>query len=224
MARVEPAGRAADAPALDLRIPPAIAQQLVEAARRLGARGWLDATGGNLSAVVCEDPLLLAITRSGAHKRDLQPADLLLVDNHGVVLAGDGRPSAELALHLLLARRGARAVVHTHSAHATAISLTHAGDELELGGFEMTKALAGITTHEHSERLPLVDNDQDMARMSDRLARRFPTAPAVHGFLVRGHGLYAWGRDIPSAERHVEALEFLLKTKLMVGLAHRGGA
>jgi methylthioribulose-1-phosphate dehydratase len=30
--------------------------------------------------------------------------------------------------------------------------------------------------------------------------------------LIRGHGLYTWGRNIVEAERHVEALEFLLET------------
>jgi methylthioribulose-1-phosphate dehydratase len=30
------------------------------------------------------------------------------------------------------------------------------------------------------------------------------------GFLVRGHGLYAWGETLAAAKRHVEGLEFLL--------------
>jgi len=32
-----------------------------------------------------------------------------------------------------------------------------------------------------------------------------------HGFLLRGHGLYTWGRDVTEAKRHVEVLEFLLE-------------
>jgi methylthioribulose-1-phosphate dehydratase len=35
--------------------------------------------------------------------------------------------------------------------------------------------------------------------------------PEVHGFLLRGHGLYTWGRDLALARRHLEVLEFLLE-------------
>jgi methylthioribulose-1-phosphate dehydratase len=37
-------------------------------------------------------------------------------------------------------------------------------------------------------------------------------SPAIHGFLLRGHGLYTWGDDLAQARRHVEILEFLLET------------
>src|SRR3546814_6452706 len=29
------------------------------------------------------------------------------------------------------------------------------------------------------------------------------------GYLIDGHGLYAWGRDMAEARRHLEAFEFL---------------
>jgi methylthioribulose-1-phosphate dehydratase len=35
--------------------------------------------------------------------------------------------------------------------------------------------------------------------------------PGSHAFLLRGHGLYTWGRDLPEAKRHVEILEFLME-------------
>jgi methylthioribulose-1-phosphate dehydratase len=34
---------------------------------------------------------------------------------------------------------------------------------------------------------------------------------AVHGFLLREHGLYTWGATVQEAKRHVEILEFLLE-------------
>ena len=37
---------------------------------------------------------------------------------------------------------------------------------------------------------------------------------AVPGFLLAGHGLYAWGATAADARRHVEALEFLLACRL----------
>ncbi len=42
--------------------------------------------------------------------------------------------------------------------------------------------------------------------------------PDAHGFLLRSHGLYTWGADLPQAVRHVEILEFLLE---VVGRSHQ---
>jgi methylthioribulose-1-phosphate dehydratase len=33
----------------------------------------------------------------------------------------------------------------------------------------------------------------------------------LHGFLVRRHGMYTWGKDLTTAARHVEILEFLME-------------
>jgi ribulose-5-phosphate 4-epimerase/fuculose-1-phosphate aldolase len=33
----------------------------------------------------------------------------------------------------------------------------------------------------------------------------------TYGFLIRGHGLYTWGRDVDQARQHVEILEFLFE-------------
>jgi methylthioribulose-1-phosphate dehydratase len=34
------------------------------------------------------------------------------------------------------------------------------------------------------------------------------------GYLIAGHGLYAWGRDIAEARRHLDAFEFMLGCEL----------
>ena len=34
------------------------------------------------------------------------------------------------------------------------------------------------------------------------------------GYLIEGHGMYAWGRDLGEARRHLEAFEFLLACEL----------
>ncbi|MET1163044.1 MAG: class II aldolase/adducin family protein, partial [Pseudoxanthomonas sp.] len=33
-------------------------------------------------------------------------------------------------------------------------------------------------------------------------------------YLIDGHGLYAWGRDMAEARRHLEAFEFLFHCEL----------
>ena len=80
-------------------------------------------------------------------------------------------------------------------------------------GYEMLKALRGVTTHETQVRVAIFDNTQDIPGLASLLAARLADGdPALrHGFLIRGHGLYAWGQDVNEARRHVEALEFLME-------------
>ena len=79
-------------------------------------------------------------------------------------------------------------------------------------GYEMLKGLAGIKTHEHREWLPILDNAQDMNVLAGRVADALQQHKDAHGFLLRHHGLYTWGKDPAEAKRHVEILEFLLET------------
>lgn len=88
--------------------------------------GLSTGTSGNLSVRVGEDVL---ITPSGLDPRATGPDDLCLVALDATVVDGSRRPSSEVPMHLAIYEAtDARAVVHTHSAYATAISLTH--DEL----------------------------------------------------------------------------------------------
>ena len=50
-----------------------------------------------------------------------------------------------------------------------------------------------------------------MARLSVVVRGVLEDQPQAHGFLLRRHGLYTWGNDLPQAVRHVEILEFLLE-------------
>jgi hypothetical protein len=38
-----------------------------------------------------------------------------------------------------------------------------------------------------------------------------PKRPPFHGFLLSGHGLYTWGRDLAEARRQIEIHEFLFE-------------
>jgi methylthioribulose-1-phosphate dehydratase len=190
-----------------------LATQLAETGRALHARGWALATAGNFSAVVRRDPLVLAISRSGVDKGRLSASDILQVDGNGLPLEAEAKPSDETVVHLAVAReRGAGAVLHTHSVWNTLLSEA-SGDAggLALSGYEMLKALAGVKTHEHTEWVPIVPNTQDYARMTRDVVDALAKHPDAHGLLLRGHGLYTWGRDLAEARRHVEAFEFLFE-------------
>jgi methylthioribulose-1-phosphate dehydratase len=86
-----------------------------------------------------------------------------------------------------------------------------ASGAVAIEGFEMLKGLEGVSTHEHREILPIFENSQDIAALAAQVQARLKSEPSIHGFLLRRHGLYTWGRDVVEAKRHVEILEFLLE-------------
>jgi len=186
---------------------------LAKAGRAFYTRGWVLGTSGNFSAVVAREPLRLAISVSGADKGALTPRQFLEIDHNARVVRGAGAPSAEALLHLTLARvRGAGAILHTHSVWSTILSTAHAAHGgLEITDHEMLKGLAGVTTHEHREWLPILENSQDIPALARQVEATLQRHPGAHGFLLRAHGLYTWGGDLAEARRHVEILEFLLE-------------
>jgi methylthioribulose-1-phosphate dehydratase len=189
-----------------------LADQLAEIGRQCHARGWALGTSGNFSAVVNQEPLRLAITTSGVDKGTLTAGDIVEIDQHGKVVAGSGRPSAEASLHLAIARvRGAGAVLHTHSIWSTILSDVAPADGLAIEGYEMLKGLDGVATHEHREWLPILENTQDWAAAVPWVETILKERPDAHGFLIRRHGLYTWGRDLAGAKRQLEILEFLFE-------------
>jgi len=184
---------------------------IVAVGARIDRRGWAPATAGNYSVRLADGSV--AITVSGAHKGRLTPDEVMRVDVGGHALDGK-TPSAETLLHCLIYAIDptAGAVLHTHSVAGTVLSRALAGaGAIELAGYEIAKAFPGIETHDATIAMPLVENSQDMAALAKvlrpLLAMQDPLLPA---FYIRGHGLYAWGRDLAAAESMVEASEFLL--------------
>ena len=193
----------------------AVAADLAEVGRAFYSRGWVLGTSGNFSAVVRREPLRLAITASSVDKGQLTADHLLQIDAQGGVLEGGGRPSAETLLHLAVVRLcEAGAVLHTHSVWSNILSDAYSADGgISIEGYEMLKGLEGVSTHEHSEWLPIIENSQDMTRLAGSVEATLEQHPRAHGFLLRRRGLYTWGRDIAEAKRHVEILEFLLEVR-----------
>ncbi len=189
-----------------------LADQLADVGRHCYERGWALGRSGNFSAVVRKEPLTLAITTSGVDKGLLEASHIVEIDARGRVLQGSGTPSAEATLHLAIVRaRGAGAVLHTHSIWSTILSDAATDGRLMIEGYEMLKGLDGIRTHEHRERLPVIENRQDWARAVPQVEVVLRENPEAHGFLIRRHGLYTWGSDLADAKRQIEILEFLFE-------------
>ena len=188
-------------------------QELIEACRQVHARGWVPATSGNFSVRAGDDRI--AITVSGKHKGRLTPDDLMLIDYCGHAVDTALKPSAETGLHTSLYRRynDAQCVLHVHSLSATLVS-RQVGSELVLQDFELLKAFEGVHTHTAREIVPVFDNDQDISRLSTRVDAYMDEYDSIHGYLIRGHGLYTWGSSIAAAIRHLEAFDFLFECYL----------
>ncbi|MCE7032842.1 methylthioribulose 1-phosphate dehydratase [Lysobacter sp. GX 14042] len=190
------------------------AAELVANVRELAAFGWTPATSSNFSMRM--DPQHVAITASGGDKGRLDTGGIMVVDLDGAPVGTDRRPSAETLLHTRLYRRfpDAGCVLHTHSHNQTVASRLFAGaGHVRLEGYELLKAFAGNSTHETAVDLPVLPNSQDMLALSALADAELDRGPAW-GYLIDGHGLYAWGRDMAEARRHLEAFEFLLGCEL----------
>ena len=205
----------------------------IESLRAVGlefhARGWSLGTSSNYSVVAKRAPLELLITASGKDKSALGRDDILRVNADGELvsqISSAGRKSsAETLLHCLIADLFPEvgAILHTHSVWGTILSRASLAGEERLGslcieGYEMLKGLEGITTHEAVSRVPVFANSQDMVELSSRIRDVFtPNAPSAapqlppHGFLLAGHGLYTWGKNLAAARRHIEIFEFLFE-------------
>ncbi len=190
--------------------PRELLQALAAAAAQLAQRGWTPATSSNFSARV--DAQRIAITVSGRDKATLGPDDFMLIGNDARPL--DARqPSAETRLHTQIYAHWPQvgAVLHTHSLTQTVASLHWAAaGEIRLAGYELIKAIHGHDSHEQSLRLPVFANSQHMPDIEAAVDAWLQRGLPLHAYLIAGHGLYAWGRSIAEAMRHIEALEFML--------------
>lgn len=188
------------------------ARELIQAGQKMGARGWVPATSGNLSCRL--DKETIAITASGIDKS-------ALLDQHILTVPLNEPPpknaSAETGLHLAVYRRNDAigAVLHIHSFNATLISRRFAGQGfVELSGYELVKAFSGFKTHDVSVEVPIFPNSQDVPALAAQVEAFQWSASKLPGYLLAGHGLYTWGKDVNEAMRHLEAFDFLFSCVL----------
>jgi len=193
----------------------ACATAIVSAGKKLGAQGLTPATSSNFSMRMNADHA--AITVSGRDKGSLTLSDIMVIDMDGNAVGTSARPSAETLLHTQIYKQypDANAVLHTHSRNQTVASRLFAdAGHVKLEGYELLKAIAGHSTHETRIDLPVFPNTQDMNELVDRVDDWIRADKPLYGYLIDGHGIYTWGRDMAETERHIEAFEFLLACEL----------
>ncbi|MDT0306794.1 class II aldolase/adducin family protein [Streptomyces sp. DSM 44917] len=171
-------------------------RELIAWARRTAADGLVVGTSGNLSVRVGDAVL---VTPTAVPYEDLGPADLLAVGLDGRRLAGTLAPTSELPLHLAVYRStGARAVVHTHAVHATAVSTLV--DELPPIHY-LTGLFGG----------PVRVADYAPYGSQELAAHALTALRERTGCLLRNHGTLVHAAGLRQAFEHTAQLEWLCR-------------
>ncbi|MFD7015576.1 class II aldolase/adducin family protein [Streptomyces sp. NPDC059928] len=173
--------------------------ELIDTARRTAAEGLVVGTSGNVSVRVGE---LVLVTPTGVPYDRLGPADTVAVDLEGRQVMGTLRPTSEIPMHLAVYRNtDARAVVHTHAVHATAVS-TLVG-ELPLVHY-MAAALGGPVRVAPYALYGSAELAENMLRA---LAGRT-------GCLLQNHGALTYGTGLAQAYDRTAQLEWMCRVWL----------
>ncbi len=187
--------------------------ELVDCIHFLHTKGFAPATSSNYS-IRPDESSDFYISSSGIDKGTFSEADLMHVNSAGVPIGDHRKPSAETLLHVLVYQHmpEIKCVLHTHTVYNTVLStLFQETGQLRLEGFEVLKGLAGIKTHDTYIDVPIFQNSQDMQQLSAEIQAHWQKHGFGQGFLLAGHGLYTWGKDIAEAKRQVEVFEFLFE-------------
>ena len=180
--------------------------EMIRTARSLFDRGLTHGSTGNVSLRTAEGIL---VTPTGSSLGTVTADELSLIDESGGHLSGP-RPSKEAFLHaaVLRARPSARAVVHTHSTHAAAVSC--------MAGLDESDALPPLTAYFAMRigRLPLLPYHAPGDDSLEALAEQ--TARDRHAMLLSNHGPVVAGASLGAAMDALEELEETAKLFLLL--------
>ncbi|WP_328839959.1 class II aldolase/adducin family protein [Streptomyces europaeiscabiei] len=173
--------------------------ELVATARRTVADGLVVGTSGNVSVRVGDTVL---VTPTGVPYDRLTPDDVTGVDLSGRQVLGTLRPTSELPMHLAIhTTTDARAVVHTHAVHATAVSTLVS--ELPLIHY-MSAALGGPVRVAPYATYGTPELAENMLRaLTGRTA-----------CLLQNHGTIAYGHTLSEAYDRTTQLEWMCQVWL----------
>jgi L-fuculose-phosphate aldolase len=181
---------------------------VVDTARRTVADGLVVGTSGNVSVRLGDD--LVLVTPSGVPYDRLGPGDAVGVDPAGRQTLGTLRPTSELPTHLAVYRATpARAIVHTHAPHSTAVS-TLVG---KLPNVHYTAAALGgqILVADYE-----LYGTGELARAVLKALRGDRTA-----CLMRNHGALTYGATLDEAYDRTAQLEWMCRVWLLAKSAAR---
>jgi L-ribulose-5-phosphate 4-epimerase len=170
-------------------------------------------TFGNVSAAD-HDQGIFAIKPSGVEYEELSPERMVVVDFDGKTIEGDLRASSDTKTHAVLYKHcpGINAIVHTHSAYATAWSQSLR----DIPNYGTTHA--DHTTYDipcappMSDEMIMGDYEYETGfQILDCLKSRNLSYKEIEMILVGSHAPFAWGSSVEKAVYNAAVLEELAK-------------
>lgn len=182
-------------------------KELIKVCNWMNASGFSPATSGNYSLRHNQNEFW--VSASGVDKGNLQVEDFILMNTNGEVFS-DKKVSDEAGIHarILELYPQAECVLHAHSIANTVVSLK-SSKNLFMQGYEMQKAFVGNKDHKKEIEITILENNQNIQELAQEI--KVYETPC---FLIKGHGVYVWGKSISEAKRHLEGIEFLLQCQL----------
>lgn len=172
-------------------------EEVIEYGKKMILDGLTKGTGGNISLLNCEKNLM-AITPSGIDYLKLCPEDIVIIDvETGKIVDGDKVPSSESDMHRIFYkyRKDIKAVVHTHSKYATALSCTNQ----KLPAVHYLLAVAGVD----------VPCAEYATYGTVKLAKNaFKAMEGTKAVLLSNHGMITGGETLAEAYNITENVEF----------------
>jgi L-fuculose-phosphate aldolase len=182
---------------------------IVEAGRRMYARGYVASNDGNISARLDDSRILT--TPKCVSKGFMTPDMMVIVDYEGKKLSGDRDASSELPMHLEIYRNrpDVNAVVHAHPPLATGFAVA---------GIPLTRAvLAEVVTTLGS--VPIAEYGTPSTAELPAAVRKY--IKAHDGLLLANHGAVTCCRSIMTAYYKMETIEHFAKISLVARLLGR---
>jgi methylthioribulose-1-phosphate dehydratase len=202
-----------------------IPRLVCELCRQFYDLGWVSGTGGGISI---RGRAGIFMAPSGVQKERIRPEDVFLLDAEDLSCAKVLRAPADPALRISECQplfyhafrdRQAGAVIHSHSVWAVLASRLSAAEVFASEGLEMQKGLRDKGCFDRVE-IPIVANTPREAQLADSLQAAMARHPDVDAVIVRGHGVYVWGRDWIAAKTQAECLDYLMQVAVR---AHAAG-
>jgi L-fuculose-phosphate aldolase len=194
---------------MSTRIEEQTRADIVEAGRRMYARGYVASNDGNISARLDEARILT--TPKSVSKGFMTPDMMVVVDYDGKKLAGDRDASSELPMHLEIYRNrpDVNAVVHAHPPLATGFAVA---------GIPLTRAvLAEVVTTLGS--IPIAEYGTPSTAELPAAVRKY--IKAHDGLLLANHGAVTCCRTVMTAYYKMETIEHFAKISLVARLLGR---
>jgi L-fuculose-phosphate aldolase len=194
---------------MSTRVEEQLRADIVEAGRRLYARGFVASNDGNISARLDGERLLT--TPKSVSKGFMTPDMMVVVDHGGRKVAGERDPSSELPMHLEIYRNrpDVNAVVHAHPPLATGFAVA---------GIPLTRAvLAEVITTLGS--IPIAEYGTPSTKELPDAVRKY--IKAHDGMLLANHGAVTCGPDVMAAYYRMETIEHFAKISLVARLLGR---